>query len=242
MTDMRDAGALAGPDEAEAEDAAGPVAPAAAAVGTARARTPQAGTPQVGAGPGWLAPATGPATRGGRRTGRRGAGWRLGLVGVVLAAAVGFLLYKGIGTSLNYYVTVRQALAERGSLAGKTFRLKGIVVPGTISHHGTTVSFTISQPGDHHLQVPVVNHGNPPQLFKKGIPVIVQGHFAGSTFESTQLLVDHTGNYLPQRDGPRNPSPPAGPASVPADASATGSAPTASHPTGAAASPAGTSG
>lgn len=190
MTEVQDQGAPAGADEAESDDAAAaPASPSGA--------------------PGWLAPATGPGPRS-RGAGRR-VGWRLGLVGLVLAGAVGFLLYKGLGTSLNYYVTVRQALSERGSLAGKTFRLQGIVVPGTISHHGSTVAFSVAQAGDRRLQIPVVNRGNPPQLFKKGIPVIVQGHFTGSTFESSQLLVDHTGNYLPQRDGPRNPARAAGP-------------------------------
>lgn len=153
---------------------------------------------------GWLSPATAPAHRSARRGHR--VGWRLIVVGVALVAAVGFLLYEGIGTSLNYYVTVRQALAERASLSGRTVRLQGIVVPGTIRHHGTTVAFTVAEPGDRRLQVPVVNHGIPPQLFKKGIPVIVQGTFSGATFVSDQLLVDHTGNYLPQRDGPRNAS------------------------------------
>lgn len=128
----------------------------------------------------------------------------MALVGVVLLAAVGFLLYKGIGSSLDYYVTVRQALAERTSLAGKTFRLQGIVLPGTVTHHGTTVDFTVAQVGDRRLRVPVVNHGQPPQLFRAGVPVIVQGGFHGGTFVSDQLIVDHTGNYSPQRDGPRS--------------------------------------
>jgi cytochrome c-type biogenesis protein CcmE len=198
VTDVRDPGAPAGADEAESDDAAGPGEGLPG--GTTVVST--AAVSAAGSGANRAAPAPGVPTR--TRWGGRRPGWRLGLVGVVLVAAVGFLLYKGIGTSLDYYVTVRQALDRHGSLVGKTFRLQGIVVPGTISHHGDTVAFTIAQPGDRHLQIPVVNQGNPPQLFKKGVPVIVQGHFTGSTFESTQLLVDHTGNYSPQRDGPRN--------------------------------------
>lgn len=148
----------------------------------------------------WLQPATAPqgsgkvgpsaAQRAKRRTVRR-----LAIFGVVLVAAVSFLLFKGIGTSLNYYVTIHQALSERSSLAGKTFRLRGIVESGSVQNHGSLVDFTIEQ-GDQ--RIAVENHGSPPQLFQVGIPVIVQGHFDGTTFVSHQVIVDHTGNYAPQ--------------------------------------------
>lgn len=161
----------------------------------------------------WLTPATGPdrasAGSGDPRTPsvktrgpvtaatRRRTNRRLAAFGVLLLAAVGFLLFKGIGTSLNYYVTVHQALSERTSLAGKTFRLRGIVAPHSVSHHGDIVDFTVEQSGQH---IAVVNQGSPPQLFQVGIPVIVQGHFDGLTFYSHQVIVDHTGNYSPERD------------------------------------------
>jgi cytochrome c-type biogenesis protein CcmE len=189
MTELRSHPPLPGLDEAEPADAAAPSSPAHGSA----------------ADPSWLAPATRPSAAGRRPTrGPRRASWRLLSVGAVLVAAVGFLLYKGIGTSLDYYVTVRQALAEQSTLAGKTFRLQGIVLPGTITHHGTIVDFTVAQVGDRRLQVPVVQHGSPPQLFRSGVPVIVQGHFDGGRFVSDQVIVDHTGNYSPERDGPRS--------------------------------------
>lgn len=148
----------------------------------------------------WLQPATAP-----ERTSRRGATpversrrrtvRRLAAFGVILLGAVGFLLFKGIGTSLNYWVSIHQALAERSSLAGKTFRLRGIVVAGSVHSHGSLVDFTIEQGAQ---RIAVENHGSPPQLFQVGIPVIVQGHFDGPTFVSHQVIVDHTGNYAPQ--------------------------------------------
>ncbi len=119
----------------------------------------------------------------------------------MLVAAVVFLLVKGIGTSLDYYVTVHQALAQRSSLAGKTFRLRGIVAPDTVRHVGSVVDFAVEQS---HQRIDVIESGSPPQLFKVGIPVIVQGHFEGTTFVSDQVIVDHTGNYSPQRDGARS--------------------------------------
>ncbi|MCK4177020.1 cytochrome c maturation protein CcmE [Aciditerrimonas ferrireducens] len=165
---------------------------------------PSGGTPSGASGPegsrdgNWLAP-TPPGRGAAPPRVRRRASWRLWAVAVVLAGAAGFLLYKGIGTSLDYYVTVRQALADKTKLAGRTFRLKGIVQPGTVHHQGDIVDFTVAEGRD---RIAVENIGEPPQLFQVGIPVIVQGTFVGSTFVSHEVIVDHTGNYLPSRDGP----------------------------------------
>jgi cytochrome c-type biogenesis protein CcmE len=45
-------------------------------------------------------------------------------------------------------------------------------------------------------RVAVVNHGNPPQLFQPDIPVVVVGHFSGSSFVSDQVIVDHSAQYV----------------------------------------------
>ncbi len=45
-------------------------------------------------------------------------------------------------------------------------------------------------------RVDVVNHGNPPQLFQPDVPVVVVGHFAGTSFVSDQLIVDHSAQYV----------------------------------------------
>lgn len=193
MTDLRSRPPVVDVDDADPVDATADPPAAAAPVGRPAGPSPDGS---------WLAPATRPTA--GHRSRSRRPSWRLLSVGAVLVAAVGFLLYKGIGTSLDYYVTVRQALAEQGSLHGKTFRLQGIVLPGTVARHGRIVDFTVAQEGDRRLQVPVVQHGSPPELFKAGVPVIVQGHFSDGRFVSDQVIVDHTGNYSPERDGPRS--------------------------------------
>ena len=123
---------------------------------------------------------------------RATARWRLAVVGVVLAGAFALLLAKGLGSSLDYFETVDQAVADKAMLAGKTFRLEGLVVPGTVQVSGTTVRFVAA--GTVH-RIAVVNHGNPPQLFQPDIPVVVVGHFAGAGFVSDQIIVDHTAQY-----------------------------------------------
>jgi cytochrome c-type biogenesis protein CcmE len=125
---------------------------------------------------------------------------RLILAMIVLVAAFAFLAIKGLGGSLNYFETVDQALAHKATLGTQTFRLEGVVVPGSVHRSRDVVDFVAS--GSKGNAVAVVNTGNPPQLFQPDIPVVVVGHFEGSTFYSNQIIVDHTSNYIeahPQR-------------------------------------------
>lgn len=121
---------------------------------------------------------------------------RLVLVFAVLGAAVVFLLVEGLGSSLDYFDTVHQAVTHRASLGTSTFRLEGTVVAGTVHDTARGTDFTISGGGD---RVAVVNRGSPPQLFQATIPVVVVGHFASAgsdTFESDQIMVKHSATYI----------------------------------------------
>jgi cytochrome c-type biogenesis protein CcmE len=151
--------------------------------------TPAAPVPDTGDTPSRTPPAVAPPSKRAARPGR----WRLWGVGAVLVAAFGFLLVEGLGNSLNYFETVDQALAHRATLGTQTFRLEGVVVPGTVHRIAGGVAFVAAGTKD---RVDVVNHGNPPQLFQPDIPVVVVGHFSGSSFVSDQLIVDHTAQYV----------------------------------------------
>jgi cytochrome c-type biogenesis protein CcmE len=126
-----------------------------------------------------------------RRPGRR----RLWLVGLVIVAAIAFLVAKGLTSSIVYFKTANQAVADRAQLGGQSFRIEGLVVPGTVRSRGDLVSFVIES---NRVRVPVVNRGSPPQLFQAGIPVVLQGHFQGrgDRFLSDQILVKHTATYI----------------------------------------------
>jgi len=129
---------------------------------------------------------------------------RLIVAGVVLVGAFVFLLTMGLTNSLNYYETVNQALAQRAKLGDTTFRMEGVVAPGTIHPTDVGVDFTVES-GD--VREPVVETGQPPQLFQPGVPVVMVGHFDGTFFASNQILVDHTSQYVagsPSRSRAKN--------------------------------------
>ena len=148
--------------------------------------------------PATTAPGTGgpaPTTPG---TARRRVSWRLWVAGAVLVGAFIFLLVMGLGGSLNYFETVDQAIAHKATLGSRTFRLEGIVVPGTVQRNPQGVRFVAA--GTHH-RVVVVNTGEPPQLFQPDIPVVVVGHFSGGTFYSDQVIIDHSAQYIQAHPG-----------------------------------------
>jgi cytochrome c-type biogenesis protein CcmE len=117
------------------------------------------------------------------------------VVGLVLVGALVFLLVKGLGSALDFYLPADQAVAQKATLGDKTFNIEGVVAPGSI--HSTTdgVDFVVTSGAVH---VAVKNSSSPPQLFQPNIPVIAVGHFQGNVFVSDQILVKHTSTYIAQ--------------------------------------------
>ena len=131
-----------------------------------------------------------------RRTKRR-----LLVVFALLAAALVFLLVEGLGSSLDYFDTVNQALAHRAQLGTTSFRLEGNVVPGSIRPTAKGADFRLCQGAN---VVDVVNTGSPPALFQIGIPVVLVGHFGSDTsrqFLSNTIEVKHSATYTAQYPG-----------------------------------------
>jgi len=118
---------------------------------------------------------------------------RLWLAGAVVVAALGFLVFQGLGNATVYFRTADEAVAQRDSLGTRRFRIEGAVVPDTISESRGRVAFRIANNG---VQVPVVHDGDPPEMFQPGIPVVLEGHFGGETFESDRIMVKHSEDYI----------------------------------------------
>jgi len=118
---------------------------------------------------------------------------RLAAVFALLAAAIAYLLVEGLGSSLNYFDTVSQAVAHRQQIGSSTIRLEGVVVPGSIRRTAKGADFQVSG-GGHRLSVD--DSGSPPQLFQSDIPVVVVGHFSGRVFLGDQIMVKHSATYI----------------------------------------------
>jgi cytochrome c-type biogenesis protein CcmE len=127
----------------------------------------------------------------GRTQGRR----RLIIAGLVVLAALGFLVVRGLGNATLYFRTADEAVAQKQQLGVKRFRIEGTVVGGSVQQMFNQVAFNIESKG---VVVPVRHQGDPPELFKPGIPVVLEGHFEGDTFASDRIMVKHSEDYIAQ--------------------------------------------
>jgi cytochrome c-type biogenesis protein CcmE len=120
---------------------------------------------------------------------------RLWVAGAVIVAALGFLVFRGLGNATLYFRTADEAIAQRESLGTRRFRIEGTVVRGSVQPRADALQFRIESKG---AIVDVLHRGNEPGLFKPGMPVVLEGRFArGSpTFESDRILVKHSETYV----------------------------------------------
>jgi len=144
---------------------------------------------------------------------RRASTGRIALASGLLLAAVGFLVYKGLGSATVYFKTADEAVAERQDLGSRRFRIQGTVRAGTIRQDDGRLLFTIL--GDGGAVVPVVHTGGQPTgLFKDSIPVVLEGRWAedSSAYASDTIIVKHSETYRvdnPERVDDYTPPPPA---------------------------------
>jgi cytochrome c-type biogenesis protein CcmE len=116
------------------------------------------------------------------------------VVATVFLCALGFLLYEFIGSALNYYLTVPEALSQQHSLGSSAFRLEGRVKPGSVHKTQSGVDFAITG-GGHSVNVLAVEQ--PPQLFQVGIRVVLVGHFQSNYFWTNRIMIQHSSTYTP---------------------------------------------
>ena len=118
---------------------------------------------------------------------------RLGVVIALVCGAIAFLLVQGLGNATTYFRNADEALADREDLGTSRFRLQGTVVDVARSEGGTTV-FDVEY---HCARVAVRHAGDPPELFRRGVPVVLEGRFqeGSDVFASDRIMVRHTEEY-----------------------------------------------
>jgi len=118
----------------------------------------------------------------------------------VAGGAFAFLTVGGIGDNLVYYWGPSELVGAGAKAVGATIRLGGQVAPGSIVHgSGSELSFTVS---DGKASVNVRTKTVPPQMFREGIGVVVEGTMKpDGHFESQRLMVSHGNEYRAPGDG-----------------------------------------
>jgi cytochrome c-type biogenesis protein CcmE len=110
-----------------------------------------------------------------------------------LGVAIGLVLYA-LNSNIVFFFTPTQ-VAQDEAPRGRSFRIGGLVEPGSLQRDGTRVTFTVT---DNVRQVPVAYTGSLPDLFKEGKGVVAQGRIgADGVFVATEVLAKHDENYMP---------------------------------------------
>jgi cytochrome c-type biogenesis protein CcmE len=119
----------------------------------------------------------------------------------VAGAAFAVITAGGIGENLVYYWGPTDLHAAGDKAIGATIRLGGQVGEGSVAH-GQGVSSLEFDVVDGKSSVHVKAKGMPPQMFRDGIGVVVEGTMTREGhFEGKKLMVSHDNEYRAPEDG-----------------------------------------
>ena len=115
----------------------------------------------------------------------------LGVAAVGIATA---LVLTAFNQNLVFFFSPTQVMAKEAP-AGRTFRIGGIVEPGSVKRDGVEVRFVVT---DTAHGLPVTYKGQLPDLFREGKMVVAQGQLGpDGTFRAREVLAKHDENYMP---------------------------------------------
>ena len=124
---------------------------------------------------------------------RKRARYVVAVGGCVVAVVAIVLLAVALSDNVVYFRTVSEAVAHRQDTS--RFRMAGAVVNGSIVSTRIGVDFRVT---DGRATATVIQHGDAPQLFKDGAPVVCEGHWAANgKFISDRILIKHGADYQP---------------------------------------------
>jgi len=125
--------------------------------------------------------------------------WGLLALVAVIALAIGWLAFSGVGSALVYYQTPSELLARGSAAVGETVRLGGLVAFGTVSGPATDLTFVLS---DGEGEVVVHSTVAPTRSFREGSGAVVEGTLGpDGVFEATRVIVKHDETYVAPSPG-----------------------------------------
>jgi len=124
---------------------------------------------------------------------------------VVAGAGLAFIALGNMGENLVYYWTPSEMVSQGEKAYSATIRLGGLVKKGSIQWNPehTQLSFRVADNKDDAAQSVLVKTSEiPPQMFREGIGVVVEGTYDRSgVFSSSRLMVNHSNEYRPPKAG-----------------------------------------
>ena len=107
----------------------------------------------------------------------------------------------GLSENLVYYWSPTELVQAGDKAYSATVRLGGMVEPGSVDwdKDQSRLAFRVT---DGSTVVSVVSTGAPPQMFREGIGVVVEGEYAeDGVFHTDRVMVKHSNEYRAPHDG-----------------------------------------
>ena len=126
---------------------------------------------------------------------------RLLIGGIIILAALSYLVIGGMKEAIVYFVTPSELRAKENSSDGKFLRMGGMVVKGSLQKdlQNLTYKFELT---DGTTNFPVFFKGVPPDLFTEGKGAVVEGRIGkDGVFQATTIMAKHAEEYSPHADG-----------------------------------------
>lgn len=122
---------------------------------------------------------------------------------ITLLSGFGYLLWGGIGESLVYFLTPTELEAKGADGYEVPVRLGGMVKAGTVEWDAEALDLRFRLT-DGEKELAVHAGAAPPQMFREGIGVIVEGRLQqNGVFHATSVMVKHSNEYRPPHEGER---------------------------------------
>lgn len=117
--------------------------------------------------------------------------------GVIILAAIGYIVYGGMQDAVVYFVTPTELKAKERGSADKFLRMGGMVVAGSLQKDVKNLTYRF-EVTDGAASFPVFFKGIPPDLFTEGKGAVVEGRLgADGVFQASTIMAKHAEEYSP---------------------------------------------
>ncbi len=123
--------------------------------------------------------------------------YRFVIAGLVIVAAIAYMIYAAMQGGSEYFVTTGELKAMGDQAVGQPLKIGGRVVEGSIQGDRgvSALSFSLTDGGE---DLPVSFKGIVPDTFGPGVDVILEGKLGtDGTFQATNMMAKCASKYEP---------------------------------------------
>ena len=126
--------------------------------------------------------------------------WFIG--GLIIASTIIGMSILTLDNYSVYFYTPDEAYAKAHELNGKNIKIGGLVKEGSVTWTPETLSLSFQLTDFSKHDIHVRHHGTPPDMFKEGQGVVVEGKLekSGEHFTAKTLMVKHSEEYKAPED------------------------------------------